>query len=130
MKYISSEQEYDIPEGVNIEVKSRVVTVKGPLGTLTRSFKHVPFELNKVKGKDGKSKLQFRVWLQKKKRNATIGTVRTTIKNMAQGVKVGYKFKMVLAYSHFPISINIVNDGKVTHLLFRLSKSRISWDSR
>jgi large subunit ribosomal protein L9e len=53
------------------------------------------------------------MWLQKKKRNAVLGTVRSTIKNMIQGVTVGYKFKMVLAYSHFPIVVNIIDNGTV-----------------
>ncbi len=43
MKYIVSEQELEIPEGVTVDIKSRVVTVKGKLGTLTKSFKHIPF---------------------------------------------------------------------------------------
>jgi large subunit ribosomal protein L9e len=47
MKYIVSEQELEIPEGVTIDIKSRVVTVKGKLGTLTKEFRHIPFELAK-----------------------------------------------------------------------------------
>ena len=62
------------------------------------------------------------MWLQKKKRNAVLGTVRSTIRNMFQGVSVGYKFKMVLAYSHFPIVVNIIDNGTVFSNLFRLLK--------
>lgn len=54
------------------------------------------------------------MWLQKKKRNALLGTVRSIIRNMINGVSVGYKFKMVLAYSHFPIVVNVIEGGKVT----------------
>ena len=43
MKYIVSEQELPIPDNVEVSVKSRVVTVKGPLGKLTKTFKHIPF---------------------------------------------------------------------------------------
>ena len=53
------------------------------------------------------------MWLQKKKRNALLGTVRSIIRNMMNGVSVGYKFKMVLAYSHFPIVVNVIEGGKV-----------------
>ena len=70
------------------------------------------------------------MWLQKKKRNAVIGTIRSTIRNMFTGVSVGYKFKMVLAYSHFPIVVNVIENGRVTAFLFSPSKSRTSWDSR
>jgi large subunit ribosomal protein L9e len=47
MKYIVSEQELDIPDGVTVDVKSRSITVKGKLGTLSRQFKHVPIEITK-----------------------------------------------------------------------------------
>ena len=56
------------------------------------------------------------MWLQKKKRNAILGTVRSTIRNMISGVTTGYKFKMVLAYSHFPIVVNVLDGGKVNSL--------------
>lgn len=114
MKFIVSEQELEIPEGVELDVKSRVVTVKGKLGTLTKKFKHIPFEMRKEKSdKTKKVALKLRMWMQKKKQNSLLGTVRSTIRNMVQGVSSGYKFKMVLAYAHFPIVVNIVEDGKV-----------------
>lgn len=113
MKYIVSEQELEIPEGVQVNVKARNVTVKGKLGTLTKQFKHIPLEMNLEKGKKGNRSIKFRMWLQKKKRNAVLGTVKSIIRNMMNGVTNGYKFKMVLAYSHFPIVVNIIEGGKV-----------------
>ena len=130
MKYIVAEQELDIPEGVSVEVKAREVVVKGKLGTLTRRFKHVPIEIRKDINKSNAPALKFRMWLQKKKRNAVLGTVRSTVRNMFTGVSVGYKFKMVLAYSHFPIVVNVINNGRVLVHLFRLLRSRTSLASR
>jgi large subunit ribosomal protein L9e len=131
MKYIVAEQDLEIPEGVDVEVKARTVTVKGPLGKLTKAFKHCPIEIFKDKSaKSGKSILKFRIWLQKKKRAASIGTIKSTIRNMFTGVTVGYKFKMVLAYSHFPIVVNIIENGRVPLYLSRLLRSRTSWASR
>lgn len=131
MKFIVAEQELEIPEGVTVDVKSRKIAVKGKLGTLTRSFRHVPIDILKEKSAKGKTDtLKFRMWLQKKKRNAVLGTIRSTVRNMITGVTVGYKFRMVLAYSHFPIVVNVIENGRVTLILFRLSKSRTSWVSR
>ena len=42
MKFISAEQELEVPEGVEVKVNAREVIVKGKLGTLTRKFKHTP----------------------------------------------------------------------------------------
>ena len=109
MKYIVAEQELPIPDGVKVDIKARVVTVTGPLGKITKSFRHVPFELRKDKlKKNEKEGIKLRMWLQKKKRNATLGTIRSRIRNMITGVTVGYKFRMVLAYSHFPIVVNVI----------------------
>ncbi len=71
----------------------------------------------KEKNKKGNPAIKFRMWLQKKKRNAVLGTVRSTIRNMINGVTNGYKFKMVLAYSHFPIVVNVLENGRVINLL-------------
>jgi large subunit ribosomal protein L9e len=130
MKFILAEQVLDIPEGVNVEVKSREVTVKGKLGTLTRKFKHTPIEIVKETNDKKASSLKFKMWLQKKKRNAAIGTIKSIIRNMITGVSVGYKFKMVLAYSHFPIVANVIENGRVPPPLPRPSKSKTSWASR
>ena len=131
MKFIVAEQDLEVPEGVTVNVKAREVTVKGPLGTLVKAFKHIPIEIYKDKSaKTGKSILKFKMWLQRKKRNAAIGTIKSTIRNMITGVTVGYKFKMVLAYSHFPIVVNVIENGRVFQPLFRQLKSRTSWDSK
>ncbi len=83
--------------------------MKGKLGTLTRKFKHIPIEIRKeLSEKTKKQSLKFRMWLQKKKRNAVLGTISSIVRNMITGVTVGYKFKMVLAYAHFPIVVNVI----------------------
>jgi len=85
----------------------------------------------KDKNKKGNPSIRFRMWLQKKKRNAVLGTVRSTIRNMINGVTNGYKFKMVLAYAHFPIVVNVLDNGRVNICInFRLLKLKTSWDSR
>ena len=117
MKFISAEQELVIPDDVTVDIKARNVTVKGNLGTLTRSFKHIPIDIRKeISKKGGKNSLRFRMWLQKKKRNAAIGSIRSTIRNMFTGVTVGYKFRMVMAYSHFPIVVNVIDNGRAVEI--------------
>ena len=54
----------------------------------------------------------FRVWMASRKQAAIVRTVRSQVSNMIRGVTIGYKFKMVLAYAHFPIHVNILDDGK------------------
>jgi large subunit ribosomal protein L9e len=48
MKQIISSNEIDIPKGVKVTIKSRVVTVVGPRGTLVRSFGFLKIDLKVV----------------------------------------------------------------------------------
>ena len=52
---INTSTECEIIDGVTVDVKARVVTVKGKRGTLTRDFKHLNVEIYKAKNnKTGK----------------------------------------------------------------------------
>jgi hypothetical protein len=48
MKDLSSVESLAIPEGVDIKLKSRVVTVTGPRGTLTKAVKHIQMDIQIV----------------------------------------------------------------------------------
>ena len=56
MKYIIKTEKIVIPTGVTVTSKARVVTVKGPKGTLTKSFKHIKAEIIVKKEKDEHTK--------------------------------------------------------------------------
>jgi len=47
-------KEVKIIDGTTVTVKARVVTVKGPRGSLTRDFKHLNVEIYSTKNKEGK----------------------------------------------------------------------------
>jgi large subunit ribosomal protein L9e len=50
MKDISSNESLSIPEGVDIKIKSRIVTVTGPRGTLTKAVRHIQMDIQIVSG--------------------------------------------------------------------------------
>ena len=54
---------------VSVEVKARVVTVKGAKGTLSRDFRHMNLDMNKVD--DGKQ-LRVDVWFGNREAVAAI----------------------------------------------------------
>ena len=64
-----------------------------------------------IKKTEKKRKMGFRVWMASRKQAAIVRTVRSQVSNMIRGVTTGYKFKMVLAYAHFPIHVNIIENG-------------------
>merc|ERR1712210_338371 len=90
MKVINTNQLVEIPDGVEASVKSRVVTVKGPRGTLKKEFRHLAVDIFTV----DKKTIKVEKWFGKKKELAAVRTVCSHIKNLCNGVTKGYKYKM------------------------------------
>ena len=108
MKYIQTEQQIEVPEGVTVSIKSRIVKVVGPRGTLTKNLKHIDVTFTKVNNQ----LIKVAVHNGDRKHVAALRTVKSLVDNMITGVTKGYKYKMRYVYAHFPINVNIVEkDG-------------------
>merc|ERR1712216_884616 len=103
---INTQKEVEIIKGVTIDIKARVVTVKGPRGSLGRDFKHLTVEIYKRKNKDGKDVVVVEKWFGSKKELAAVRSVTSHITNTQIGVTKGYEYKMKLVYAHFPINVD------------------------
>lgn len=92
----------EVPDGVEVQIEGRVVTVKGEKGILTRDFSKVPvtIELN------GKT-VRVRANWPRKREVALAGTISSHIKNMIVGVTKGFTYKLKIVFSHFPISVKV-----------------------
>ncbi|KAF7732376.1 hypothetical protein EC973_005272 [Apophysomyces ossiformis] len=108
MKDIYKDDELIIPDGVEVSVKARNVTVKGPRGELKKNLRHLNIEIKF----EGKNKLKFVVYHGNRKHVACIRTVRSLVNNMITGVTKGFEYKMRYVYAHFPINVIINNGGK------------------
>lgn len=84
MRDVLKTEELDIPEGVEVTIKARLITVKGPRGTLTKNVRHVNMDIQVVKGKS--SKVSLAVWQGGRKHVACLRTIRSLINNMVTGV--------------------------------------------
>ncbi|KAJ3550056.1 hypothetical protein NMY22_g653 [Coprinellus aureogranulatus] len=89
-------EELEIPEGVEVTVKSRIISVTGSRGTLTKN-----------------SKVLLTVWQGGRKHVACLRTIRTMINNMIIG---GFLYKMRTVYAHFPINCIINNEGDAVEI--------------
>jgi large subunit ribosomal protein L9e len=122
MRTIKASRTLAVPEGVTVNINTRVVRVKGPRGVLQRDFGYQQIDL--VLEKEGRL-VRAELWFGDRKALAGIRTTITHIKNMIVGVTKGYLFKMRMVYNHFPISVNIENAGKVVEVRNFLGEKRV-----
>jgi ribosomal protein L6P/L9E len=84
MRDILKTEELEIPEGVTVAIKARVIVVTGPRGTLTKNVQHVNMDIKLQKGK--KTKVLLAVWQGGRKHVACLRTIKSLIQNMITGV--------------------------------------------
>ena len=84
MRDVLKTEELDIPAGVEVSIKSRLITVKGPRGTLNKNVRHIDMDIRILKGKT--NKVTLAVWQGGRKHVAVLRTLRSLINNMVIGV--------------------------------------------
>merc|ERR1719266_2785491 len=109
---INTNQSVKVPDGVDVSVKSRDVTVKGPRGSLVKSFKHLALDISMPT----KRTVRVEKWFGKRKELAAVRTVCSHIQNLIVGVTRGYKYKMRAVYAHFPINCAISENGSLVEV--------------
>lgn len=88
MRDILQTEELDVPEGVTVSLKSRLITVEGPRGKIEKNVRHINMDIQLIKGK--KSKITLAVWQGGRKHVACLRTIKSLLQNMITGVtKVG-----------------------------------------
>ncbi|MCX8199556.1 MAG: 50S ribosomal protein L6 [Sulfolobales archaeon] len=92
-----------IPSEVAIEVSSGVIKVKGPKGFLERDFSYAKGVLIEVK--DGKVIVE--TYFANRRLKALTGTVAAHLRNMIEGVTEGYRYKLKIVSTHFPITVQV-----------------------
>jgi len=110
MRDILKTEELEIPDGVTVSVKSRVIIVTGTRGTLTKSVRHVNMDIRLIKAKTN-NKVTLAVWQGNRKHVACLRTIKSLISNMITGVTKGFLYKMRAVYAHFPINCIIQDAG-------------------
>jgi large subunit ribosomal protein L9e len=92
---------------VTVTVQARVVTVKGPKGTIVREFRHINLDMQHMVEE---RKIRVDLWFGNRKQLACIRTICSHVENMVTGVRVGFLYKMKFVYSHFPINVTVAGD--------------------
>ena len=91
-----------IPQGVEVSVNGRAVTVNGPKGTLTRNFSDAPVSIQLENGE-----ISVETKWPRKKEASIVGTVHSHISNMIVGVTKGFTYKLKVVFAHFPVTVKL-----------------------
>lgn len=108
---------------VDVEVRARKITVKGPRGTLTRDFKHISCDMRVTGSKERKQYVRVDLWYASRKQLACVRTVCSHIENLFTGVIKGFMYKMRFVYSHFPINVTL--NGRTVEIRNFLGEKRV-----
>lgn len=95
-------QEIKIPEGIEARKDGKKIIIKGPEGEVSKEFN---FGKLKHEIKDGKIILSYSASTRNDKR--MINTITAHLKNMLNGVKEKYEYKLKVCASHFPINVEL-----------------------
>ncbi len=116
-------EELEVPQGVSINVE-RVgpfdykIVVKGPMGSIERTYKNVPVAISLSDGK-----VVLEVFGARKREYAILGAIKGELKNAFLGVTKGWRYKLKVIYTHFPMLVKIQgNQLSIENFLGRKSK--------
>ncbi len=94
-----------IPEGVTVRIEGNLVKVQGPKGLLIRDMYYPKVSLA-VADKE----MTIATDSGRKKILSVVGTFAAHLQNMCTGVTKGYRYRMRVVSSHFPIQLKLAGD--------------------
>ncbi len=92
----------EIPEEVNAKMDGFNLEIESGGDKVVKKFNSDRVE---VTVSDGSIKVES--IKNGKKSNAVVGTYRSHIKNMLEGVQEGYTYKLKTVYAHFPMNVKV-----------------------
>ena len=92
----------EIPDGVNLSLEGKRITLEGENGQVVKDFSHARLEMEH---KDS----TIRVWVvnPRKKDAALVNTLIAHVRNMIKGVTEGFTYKLKIVFVHFPMTVRV-----------------------
>ncbi|KYK24574.1 hypothetical protein AYK26_03275 [Euryarchaeota archaeon SM23-78] len=95
-------EEFEIPEGITIQLDKGFFVVKGSKGELQKKL-HNPRIISRVMGK----KIVFEAKKATQREKKLIKAYLAHLKNLVKGVSEGHSYKLKICSGHFPVSANV-----------------------
>ncbi|MCX8208878.1 MAG: 50S ribosomal protein L6 [Sulfolobales archaeon] len=109
VRAVKLREEIPIPSGVNVEIDGRKVRVRGPKGVVEKDFSYAR---GVVIAREGES-IVFEAYFADRRAKAQLYSLVSHVRNAIDGVTRGYRYRLKIVYSHFPISVRVDGDRVV-----------------
>ncbi len=103
---VTIREEIEVPDKVSVEIEGYRVRVRGPKGTVEKDFSYARGVRIYVEN----GKVVVECFFADRKLKAQAYSVVSHIKNSIDGVLRGYRYKLKIVHTHFPISVKISGD--------------------
>lgn len=110
VKHTHVVEEVPIPEGVDVSIDGKKVTVRGPKGEVTRDFSHAREIVIRLDEDEDGRKVVVEAFFANRRVRALVGSVAAHIANMITGVTKGFRYRLRIVFSHFPITVKVQGD--------------------
>ncbi|MEM0011300.1 MAG: 50S ribosomal protein L6 [Candidatus Bathyarchaeia archaeon] len=92
-----------VPPDVRVKLLGKKVVVEGPLGSIEKDFSHAR-SLHLSLSEEG---LVIEAFNADKKTYSIVNTLASKIENMIIGVQRGFRYRMKIVFSHFPMNVKV-----------------------
>ncbi len=99
-------QKIEIPEGIGAEIAETTLKIRGPEGEIEKKF-----NTNNLEFKKEGNEIILGNKKATKKEKKLMNTIASHIKNMIKGVQEKFEYQLKICFSHFPISVEIKDNG-------------------
>lgn len=99
-------EEIRIPEGVSVEIEGKRIRVRGPKGVVERDFSYAR---GVQIGREDQA-VVLEAHFADRRLKAQLYSIASHIRNMIDGVTRGFRYKLKIVYSHFPVTVRTEGD--------------------
>ena len=111
----------EIPEGIEVSVNGKEVTVKGSGKESVKVF-----DMGKVSVVSGDGKIELSAKGATRRESKMIGTIWAHLKNMIKGIQEGFVYELEICNVHFPMNVKKEGDKIVIKSFLGEKAERVS----
>lgn len=105
-------EEINIPDNVDVEINGLKIRVKGPRGEVSRDFSYARDII--IRRED--DRVIVEAYHADREKKALVGSIAAHINNMIKGVTKGFRYRLKIIFSHFPISVEVDEKNRVVRI--------------